>query len=46
MQLIFEMTHSPPDLAHTMVKSAFVVMLHLQDPSLNALRWIIIGLHL
>ena len=35
MQLVFEMIHSPLDFAHTVVKPAFFVVLHLQDPSLQ-----------
>ena len=35
MQLVFEMFCSPLDFAYTVVKPAFFVVLHLQDPSVN-----------
>ena len=35
VQLAFEMIQSPLDFAYTVVKPAFFVVLHLQDPSVQ-----------
>ena len=35
VQLAFEMIYNPLDFAYTVVKPAFFVILHLQDPSLQ-----------
>ena len=35
VQLVFEMIYNPLDLVFTVVKPAFFVILHLQDPSLQ-----------